>query len=172
MINYKDYIKDIKDYPIKGITFKDICPLLANPEAYNEVIKDMSAVVGEADVIVSPDARGFLFGVPVALRNNIPFVMVRKPNKLPGETISEEYSLEYGTNKLEMQVDSLKPGQKVVIIDDVLATGGTTEAIVKLVEKQGAIVVNVIFLLNLSFLKGEAKYNKPTVSLIDIKNPA
>lgn len=169
MIKIENYIKDIKDFPDKGVIFKDISPLLSSPKAFQEVIKEMSKHVGDADVIVSPDARGFLFGTPVAFETGKPFVMVRKPNKLPGKLISQEYDLEYGKNTLEIQEDMFKPGQKVVIIDDVLATGGTTEAIVKLVEKQGASVTKVIFLLELGFLKGQARYNIDTKSLLVIK---
>ena len=169
MIKIENYIKDIKDFPGKGIVFKDISPLLSSPKAFQEVIKEMAKYVGDADVIVSPDARGFLFGTPVAFETGKPFVMVRKPNKLPGKLISQEYDLEYGKNTLEIQEGMFKTGQKVVIIDDVLATGGTTEAIVKLVERQGASVTKVIFLLELGFLDGQVRYNIETKSLLVIK---
>jgi adenine phosphoribosyltransferase len=114
----------------------------------------MAEMAKDADVIVGPDARGFLFGTPVAAKLKKPFVMIRKPGKLPGETIKEEYELEYGTNILEIHKGAIKPGQKVIIIDDLLATGGTAKAIINLVEKSGGVVIKFIFLINLSFLKG------------------
>ncbi|UUD37009.1 adenine phosphoribosyltransferase [Mycoplasmopsis californica] len=152
--NLGKYIRDIKDFPKKGILFKDISPLLANGEALKTTIDKMAVWAQDADVIVGPDARGFLFGTPVAYKLGKPFVMVRKPNKLPGEVVGVDYELEYGTNKLELQKDFIKKGQTVVIVDDVLATGGTTKAIIKLLRNQGAIVKKVILLMELVALKG------------------
>lgn len=151
------YIRDVQDFPKKGILFKDISPLLANGEILNKVIEEMSLLAKEADIVIGPDARGFLFGTPVAARLKKPFIMIRKPGKLPGEVISMEYDLEYGSNILEVQKNMIKPGQKAVIIDDVLATGGTTKAIIKLIESQGAIVDKVILLMELEELKGREK---------------
>ncbi len=155
----KNYIDDVKDFPTPGVYFKDISPLLANGEALNFVVNKMIEYSKDADVIVGPDARGFLFGTPVAAILKKPFVMVRKEKKLPGKVIRKEYSYEYSKNVLEMQQNRIFPGQKVVIIDDVLATGGTTKAIIDLVRSQGAIVTKVIFLLELVELKGLNKYN-------------
>lgn len=151
------YIRDVKDFPKKGILFKDISPLLANGEVLNYVIEKMSELAKNADIIIGPDARGFLFGTPVAARLKKPFIMVRKPGKLPGEVVSMNYDLEYGSNVLEVQKGMIKPGQKAVIIDDVLATGGTTKAIIKLIESQGATVDKVILLMELEELKGSQK---------------
>lgn len=169
MIKIENYIKDIKDFPTKGIVFKDISPLLSSPKAFQEVINEMAKHVGDADVIVSPDARGFLFGTPVAFATGKPFVMIRKPNKLPGKLISQDFDLEYGSNTLEIQEGMFKKGQKIIIIDDVLATGGTTEAIVKLIERQGATVTKALFLLELGALNGRSKYDHETESLLIVK---
>lgn len=168
MINLKEYIKTIPDYPKKGILFRDISPLLGSGEALHYVTKKLATLAAKADVIVGPDARGFLFGTPVAVMLKKPFVMVRKPGKLPGKVFTFKYKLEYGENSLEMQHDAIKPGQKVVIIDDLLATGGTTRAIVDLLTKQGAEVIKVLFVIELKGLNGRKKYNNiDTVSLIE-----
>lgn len=153
------FIDDIKDFPENGINFKDISPLLANGEALNYTVNKMVEYAKDADVIVGPDARGFLFGTPVASILKKPYVMVRKKGKLPGEVIRKEYQYEYSSGILEMQKNRIFPGQKVVIIDDILATGGTTKAIVDLIESQGATVQRVIFLLELVNLKGFEKYH-------------
>lgn len=158
-MNLKNFIADIKDFPEAGILFRDITPLLQNGEAFAYAIKqlsDFAKSVG-ADVIVGPEARGFIFGTPVANQLSIGFVPVRKPNKLPRETVSYEYALEYGTNVLHMHKDAIKPGQKVVIVDDLLATGGTTEAAIKIIEKLGGEVVGCAFLICLDALNGEKK---------------
>ncbi|WP_406616007.1 adenine phosphoribosyltransferase [Mycoplasmopsis hyopharyngis] len=156
----KNYIRDIKDFPKPGIDFKDISPLLANGQALNYTINKMAEIAKDCDIIVGPDARGFLFGTPTASFLKKPFIMVRKPGKLPGQTISMEYDLEYGSNKLEIQKGFVKPGQTVAIVDDVLATGGTTNAIIKLLESQGAVVKKIILLLELKDLKGREKFPK------------
>lgn len=158
-MDLKKFIDDVKDFPEKGINFKDISPLLANGEALNYTVNKMAEFAKDADVIVGPDARGFLFGTPVASMLKKPFVMVRKAKKLPGDVIRKEYHYEYSSNVLEMQKNRIFPGQKVVVIDDILATGGTTKAIIDLIESQGAIVQRVIFLLELKDLKGLDKYH-------------
>ncbi|WP_022935271.1 adenine phosphoribosyltransferase [Mesomycoplasma moatsii] len=158
-MDLKKFIDDVKDFPEKGINFKDISPLLANGEALNYTVNKMAEFAKDADVIVGPDARGFLFGTPVASILKKPFVMVRKAKKLPGDVIRKEYHYEYSSNVLEMQKNRIFPGQKVVVIDDILATGGTTKAIIDLIESQGAIVQRVIFLLELKDLKGLDKYH-------------
>lgn len=166
-MDLKKFVDDIHDFPTKGIIFKDISPLLANGQALNYTIETMSTYAKEADIIVGPDARGFLFGTPVAAFLKKPFVMVRKAKKLPGDVIQKEYDFEYGKNVLEIQKGRIKPGDKVVVVDDVLATGGTTKAIIDLIESQGAKVIKLIFLLELVNLKGSEKYkNMDVISLI------
>ncbi|VEU75528.1 adenine phosphoribosyltransferase (APRT) [Mycoplasmopsis maculosa] len=150
----ENYIRDISNFPKKGIIFKDISPLLANGDALNYTIVKMAELAKDVDIIVGPDARGFLFGTPTAAFLKKPFIMVRKPGKLPGEVISRAYGLEYGNDVLQIQKGFIKKGQTVAIIDDVLATGGTTRAIVQLLEEQGAIVKKVIVLMELAELNG------------------
>ncbi|WP_426460951.1 adenine phosphoribosyltransferase [Mycoplasma hafezii] len=169
-MDIKSLIRDVPNFPKEGIIFKDISPLLANGEALNYTIKEIAKHCEEADIIVGPDARGFLFGTPAAAFLKKPFIMVRKPNKLPGKVISMSYDLEYGSNVLEIQEGFVKPGQKAVIVDDVLATGGTTKAIIKLLESQGVIVTKVIVLLELAELKGRDLLGSDVevVSLINV----
>ena len=158
-MNFNDYIADVKDFPKEGILFKDITPLMQDGEAYKASCDEFIKFAKEqgADVIMGPEARGFIFGCPTAYALNIGFVPVRKPNKLPRETVQVSYDLEYGSNTLCIHSDSIKSGQKVVIIDDLLATGGTVEATVKLVEKLGGKVVGCAFLIELLDLKGREK---------------
>ena len=151
-MNLKDSIREIKDFPKPGIGFKDITTLLSNGEAFKFAVDEIIA-----DVIVGPEARGFLMGTPVAYGMGIGFVPVRKPGKLPGEVEKYEYGLEYGTDTLEIHKDSIKPGQRVAIVDDLLATGGTMEAAAKLIEKLGGEVVSMQFLIELEELKGAEK---------------
>ena len=155
-INYSDFIADVLDFPIEGILFRDITPLMANGEAFGaacEEMKEFAQSVG-AEVIVGPESRGFIFGCPIAKDMGVGFVPIRKPNKLPRETVSVSYTLEYGSNTLCMHKDAIKAGQKVVIIDDLLATGGTIKAAIELVEKLGGVVVGIAFLIELEDLKG------------------
>lgn len=159
------YIRDVHNFPKKGIIFKDISPLLANGEALHYTIEQMAVLASDCDVIVGPDARGFLFGTPTAAVLKKPFIMVRKPGKLPGKVISKNYDLEYGNNVLQIQDGFIKKGQKVAIIDDVLATGGTTQAIVKLLEEQGAIVKKIILLLELKDLNGRERFAKSDIEI-------
>nr|WP_318023586.1 adenine phosphoribosyltransferase [Mycoplasmopsis canis] len=170
MMDISKLIRDVKDFPKKGIIFKDISPLLANGEALNYTINKIVDNAKDADIIVGPDARGFLFGTPAAAFLKKPFIMVRKPHKLPGEVISMSYDLEYGSNVLEIQKGFVKSGQKAVIVDDVLATGGTTKAIIKLLESQGVEVTKVIVLLELSELKGRELIGKniEIISLVKV----
>ncbi|KKB26715.1 Adenine phosphoribosyltransferase [Mycoplasmopsis meleagridis] len=167
-MNLKEYVRDIHDFPKKGIVFKDISPLLNNGEKYHYVIKKIAELVKDCDVIVSPDARGFLFGAPTAVLLSKPFVMVRKAGKLPGETIKLNYQLQYGENILEIQTNQLKQNQQVAIIDDVLATGGTVSAIKKLVESQGAIVKKIVNFIELISLKGREKFEKENIEVSSI----
>ena len=133
------YVADIQDFPEEGVLFRDVTPLLKDKDAYKEAIDRFVAWANDlgvkTDIVAGPEARGFLFGCPVAYQLNAGFVPVRKPGKLPRETISEKYDLEYGTNEVFMHADSILPGQNVIIVDDLLATGGTVEATVKLVER-------------------------------------
>ena len=158
-MNLDNYIASIPDYPIEGVLFRDITPLLQSGEAFHEVcakIIEFAKEIG-AEVIVGPESRGFIFGCPVAYELGIGFVPARKPGKLPREVISYEYALEYGTNKMEMHKDGIKPGQKVLVIDDLLATGGTIAAANKLIESLGGEVVGCAFLIELVDLGGREK---------------
>lgn len=156
-MDLKKYIADIPDFPEKGIIFRDVTPLLADKEAYQESINLLVQFAKDknVDVVVGPEARGFLFGCPVATKLNAGFVPVRKPGKLPRETISKEYDLEYGSNEIFMHSDSIQKGQNVLIIDDLLATGGTVNAAVSLIEEMGGNVVGIAFLIELEALKGK-----------------
>ena len=158
-MNLKDYIASIPDFPQEGILFRDITPLMADGEAFKEACDQLIAFAKEigAEVVAGPESRGFIFGCPVAYELKIGFVPVRKPNKLPRKTISYKYDLEYGSNELHMHADSVKPGQKVLIIDDLLATGGTVEATIKMVEQLGGEVVGCAFLIELEDLGGREK---------------
>lgn len=157
-MDLKKYIYDVKDFPQPGIIFKDITPLLNDAEAFHYTIEELSKFVKEigANVIVAPEARGFLLASAVAFNTKTRFVLVRKPGKLPREVLDIEYSLEYGTNHQQMHVGDIKPNDKVVIIDDVLATGGTIEAIISLVEQQQGKIVGISFLADLTFLHDES----------------
>jgi adenine phosphoribosyltransferase len=158
-MNLKEKIRVIPDFPEKGIRFKDITTLLQDAEAFRDSIDQLSAFVRErqADVIVGPEARGFVIAAPLAYALGKGFVPVRKQGKLPAETVSMSYELEYGKDILEMHKDAIRPGQRVVIADDLLATGGTTLTAIKLVEKLGGIVVGVAFLIELTYLHGREK---------------
>lgn len=155
-MDLKKYIKDIPDFPEPGVLFRDVTPLLADKDAYQESIRLLSdfAKDKKVDLVVGPEARGFLFGCPVALALNCGFVPVRKPGKLPREVVSQSYDLEYGSNEIQMHSDSIQPGQNVLIVDDLLATGGTVDAAVSLIEKMGGNVVGIAFLIELEALKG------------------
>lgn len=149
-------IRDIPDFPQPGILFKDITPILGDPTAFQEVVDRLVERAGERapDVVVGIESRGFVFGAPVALALERGFVPIRKVGKLPFQTLRQEYALEYGTNTVEVHSDAILPGQRVVIVDDLLATGGTAQASAKLVEQLGGRVVGFAFLIELSFLQG------------------
>ena len=161
-IDLKDYIASIPDYPTKGILFRDVTPLVDDGEAFKEAVRQLAEYAKSvgADLIAGPESRGFIFGCPTAYELGIGFVPVRKPGKLPRETISASYSLEYGTNELFMHKDAVKPGQKVVIVDDLIATGGTVEAAAQLIEELGGEVAGMVFLIELAGLKGRDKLGK------------
>ena len=161
-MNLNDYIAVIDNYPKKGISFKDITPLVKDPDAFADAcsqLAEFAKSVG-ANIIVGPEARGFIFGAPTAIMAHMGFVPVRKPNKLPREVITYTYQLEYGTDTLCMHRDAIKKGDKVVIIDDLLATGGTVKAAAELVEQLGGEVVGCAFLIELTDLPGRAVLKK------------
>lgn len=158
-MDIKSIIRDIPDFPKPGIIFKDITPLLKHPQAFRETVELLAKSVkglGVTDV-VGIEARGFIFGSALALRLGVGFVPIRKPRKLPYQTISECYSLEYGTDSIEMHCDALARGDRVVLVDDLLATGGTMRAAAQLVERTGAEVKRILFVVELEFLKGREK---------------
>ena len=153
-MNIADYIAEIPDYPKPGVLFRDITTLLADGEAFHEAIEQMAAKVADLDfdLIIGSEARGFLFGTPLAYKLHKPFALVRKKGKLPRQTVSADYALEYGTATLEMHKDSIRPGQKVLIVDDLMATGGTIQAMARLTETLGGTVAGVLVLMELKDL--------------------
>lgn len=159
MSSLADSIRDVADFPKPGIIFKDITPLLGDPAAFRQAVDQLAEPFRGAGVelVVAAEARGFIFGGAVACELGAGFVPVRKPGKLPHETAEETYELEYGTDALEIHTDAVRPGQRVLLLDDLLATGGTMLATVRLVEKLGAEVVGIVFLIELSFLAGREK---------------
>ncbi len=168
-MDLKKYIADVQDFPKAGILFKDITPLMLNGEAYRYAANQFVefAKNKEATVIIGPEARGFIFGCPVATALQIGFAPVRKPGKLPRESVTIAYDLEYGSNELCLHADAVKKGDKVLIVDDLLATGGTVGATAKLIERLGGEVVGICFLIELSFLNGREKLqNYDILSLI------
>lgn len=156
IVDLKKYIATVPDYPEKGIMFRDITPLMGNAEAYHQATDTIVKYAKEkgAEMVVGPESRGFIVGCPVAYELGIGFAPARKKGKLPRKTIRADYELEYGTTSLYMHDDAIKPGQKVLVTDDILATGGTIKATIKLVEKLGGIVVGCAFLMQLKDLHG------------------
>ena len=156
MKRVEDYVRSIPDFPEPGIIFRDITSVLQDADGLQLAIDSMQACLKdtEVDVIAGTESRGFIFGVPIAYNLHKPFVPIRKKGKLPCETVSQSYDLEYGSATIEMHKDSIKPGQKVAIVDDLIATGGTIEAAIKLVEELGGEVVKMLFLIELSDLNG------------------
>jgi adenine phosphoribosyltransferase len=154
-----NYIAAIPDYPQEGIIFRDITPLMADGAAFREATKQIVDYANEKniDMVVGPEARGFIIGCPVAYEMGVGFAPVRKPGKLPREVISVEYEKEYGTDTLTMHSDSIKAGQRVLIVDDLLATGGTIKATIEMIERMGGVVVGCAFLVELDGLDGRAK---------------
>ncbi len=158
-MDLKAKIREIEGFPKEGINFKDITTLLLDGEALQYTVDQMAAAIEglNCDIVVGPEARGFIFGTALSYATGLPFAPIRKPGKLPAETASYSYDLEYGTDTLQIHIDAIKPGDKVVLVDDLLATGGTIEAATKLVEQLGGQVVKIIFLIELSFLNGRDK---------------
>ena len=155
----KDYVRSIPDFPEEGIIFRDVTSILQDADGLRLAVDSMQALIEgtDADVIVGAESRGFIFGAPIAYNLHKPLVLVRKKGKLPCETVEQSYDLEYGSATVEMHKDSIQPGQKVVIVDDLIATGGTVEATAKLVEELGGQVVKIVFLMELAGLKGRER---------------
>jgi len=171
----KKYIRSIKDFPAKGIMFRDITTLLKDPDAINHTLKALLSLSDriKIDKVVGIESRGFIFGSLLAQKLDVGFILARKPGKLPAETKSETYQLEYGEDKIEIHKDAISKGDKVLIHDDLLATGGTSEAVVKLIEKLGGEVVQLSFIIELTFLNGRDKfkgYNVKSLILYDSEN--
>lgn len=164
----EDYVVSILDFPEPGIIFRDITSVLQDADGLQMAIEAMQACIDpeEVDVIVGTESRGFIFGAPIAYNLHKPFVLIRKKGKLPRETVSKEYALEYGTAEIEMHKDSIQPGQRVAVIDDLLATGGTLEACNQLVEELGGKVVKNVFLMELAGLNGREKLKKYDVESV------
>ncbi|MDY4671335.1 MAG: adenine phosphoribosyltransferase [Oliverpabstia sp.] len=159
MKKLEDYVRSIPDFPEPGIIFRDVTSILQDADGLQLAIDSIQELLKdtEIDLIAGTESRGFIFGMPVAYNLHKPFVPVRKKGKLPCETVSQEYDLEYGSAEIEMHKDAVKPGQKVVVIDDLIATGGTVEAAVKLIERLGGEVVKIIFLMELAGLNGRER---------------
>lgn len=159
MKKLEDYVVSIPDFPEEGIIFRDVTSVLQDADGLQLAINTMQEKVSDLnyDVVVGAESRGFIFGTPIAYNNKKPFVLIRKKGKLPRETVEVTYDLEYGHATLEMHKDSIKPGQRVLIVDDLIATGGTTEAMIKLVESLGGVVAGVAVLIELAGLKGREK---------------
>lgn len=155
----KDYVRSIPDFPSPGVMFRDVTTILSDPDGFQLAIDEVKKMLEgvDFDVIVGAESRGFIFGAPLALDFHKPFVLVRKKGKLPCETVSQDYDLEYGSDTLEMHKDAIKKGQKAVIVDDLIATGGTLEASAKLVEKLGGETVKIVCIIELAGLKGREK---------------
>ena len=159
MKKLEEYVRSIPDFPEKGIIFRDVTSILEDPEGLQLSIRELQDKLEGMDfnIVIGPESRGFIFGMPIAYNLQKAFVPIRKKGKLPCETASIKYDLEYGSATIEMHKDPIKPGQKVVIVDDLIATGGSVEAAIKLVEELGGIVVKVVFLMELAGLKGRER---------------
>ncbi len=153
----KDFIRDVPDFPKKGVLFKDIMPLIASPDAFAEAVRQLMARAAKPDAVVAIESRGFIFGAPMAHSWHVPFVTARKFGKLPGKTVRQVYSLEYGEDALELHADALQRGWSIVVVDDLLATGGTAQATVGLAEQLGARVSAALFPVELRGLGGRER---------------
>ena len=159
MKKLEEYVVSIPDFPEPGIIFRDVTSVLQDADGLRLAIDTMEEKIRELDydVVAGPESRGFIFGTPIAYNHKKPFVLIRKAGKLPRETVSVSYELEYGSATIEMHKDSIRPGQRVLIVDDLIATGGTTEAMVKLIESLGGVVVGIVVLMELAGLKGRER---------------
>lgn len=174
MKKLEEYVRSIPDFPEPGIIFRDVTSILQDADGLHLAVDSLIDMVKDLDydVVVGPESRGFIFGVPVAYAQHKSFVPVRKQGKLPCETISMDYELEYGTATIEMHRDAIKPGQKVVIVDDLIATGGTTQAMIRLIEQLGGEVVKICFVMELAGLEGRSRlegYNVDSVIIYEGK---
>ena len=167
-MDLRDYIRSIENFPRDGISFKDITPLLADPEAFENAVGHMAKIAAtlEPDIVVSIESRGFIFGAPISLRLAVPFVPIRKEGKLPHTTNRLSYDLEYGTDVIEIHRDAITPGRKVVLVDDIIATGGTAEAALNLIESMGAEVVGVCVLMEITKLRTGQNLDDKIVSVM------
>ena len=159
MKKLEEYVRTIPDFPEPGVMFRDVTSVLQDADGLHLAIDTMQDMVKDLDydVVVGAESRGFIFGTPIAYNNHKPFVLIRKKGKLPSETVSVDYDLEYGKSTIEMHKDSIKAGQKVLVVDDLIATGGTTEAMIKLIESLGGEVVGVVVMMELAGLKGRER---------------
>jgi adenine phosphoribosyltransferase len=165
----KSWVRDVPDYPKPGVVFKDITPLLGDAKAFSAVVDGLAALYGPVDKVAGIEARGFILAAPVACRLGVGFVPIRKKGKLPGATYAQDYALEYGVSTLEVLSDAFDPSDRVLVIDDVLATGGTAEASVNLVRRSGAEIAGIAMLIELSFLNGRAKLpDLPVTALLTV----
>jgi len=171
-MDLKTHIRGIPDFPIPGILFYDISTILSHPPALEYAVTAMEEKISDwqPDIIAGIESRGFLFATPLAMRMDLPMMMIRKADKLPGEVVSYEYDLEYGTDTIQIQADAIKAGQKVVIIDDLLATGGTLSASVRLCQQVGGEVVGCGVVIELDFLSGTDALEVPCISLVNYSN--
>lgn len=162
MKKLEEYVRSIPDFPEEGIIFRDVTSVLQDAEGLHLAIDTMQEKINDLDydVVVGPESRGFIFGTPIAYNNHKPFVLIRKKGKLPCETVETSYDLEYGKATIEMHKDSIKPGQKVLIVDDLIATGGTTEAMIQLIESLGGEVAGIVVLIELAGLNGRERLKK------------
>ena len=167
-MKFKDKIRTVPDFPKKGIMFKDITTLLKDADAFRETIDIWASRYKDKSIeaVVGIESRGFIFGSALAYALNRAYIPIRKPGKLPAKTLSEEYTLEYGTDRIEIHIDALRPGTRVLLIDDLLATGGTAYAAASLLERMGANIVAVLFLIELTFLNGREKLGKYDVDTL------
>lgn len=168
MEDLQKYIRDVPDFPKKGIIFKDISPLLADVVAFNRAVNAMAEPYREQRIgkVVGIESRGFIFGVAISTLLNCGFVPVRKPGKLPFKTLRQEYALEYGTDTVEMHIDAIEPGERVLVVDDVLATGGTMQATCALLQEAKADMVGLCFLMELSFLNGRDRLGGSPITTV------
>lgn len=162
MKKLEEYVRSIPDFPEKGIIFRDVTSVLQDADGFQLAVQKMQNLIDglEYDVVAGAESRGFIFGAPIAYNNKKPFILIRKKGKLPCETVEQEYALEYGTAVIEMHKDSIKPGQRVLLVDDLIATGGTTEAMIKLIESLGGVVAGVVVMIELAGLKGRERISK------------
>ncbi len=168
-MNLSDHIRGIPDFPIPGVLFYDITTLIQDGLAFHETVRQLTEKVkgvGAIDKIAAPEARGFIFAAPVAVQQGVGLIPMRKPGKLPYKTVSISYDLEYGTNTIQMTVDAINPGDRVLLIDDLLATGGTMDACRQLIEQQGGEVVGAAFIMELLSLKGREKLKVPNIETL------